>query len=517
MTAGTLQQDYERYLELLRGRQANLVGIGVTAFNRIGPGLFYPEYEIVGYKDSSDIDCLKKIVPIKTIQADFRGDGDINRNNTLAILQHAGVQKYLSSKSGVKVFVYRTTERIDALCDSLGYEVFANRHDIRDRFENKDEFFHIGRKIGLPMIPGTQLNVAELTDDRYRGLQEEVGKRLVFQLTEIFRGGGQGTFFINSVDDLERFRAFVAKQNANPAKTKVAKVNVTRFISGPSPSITGCATRHGVLTGVVQTQILDVPELVDRDRDGVYLGHDWGASDYDPLVQKQADAIAQKLGAYMYAQGYRGIFGIDLIVDDETGKVYPVECNPRYTGAFPVYTMLQVAYGEIPLDVFQLLEFFDIDYPLDFEAVNRSWKTPKSAAHVTLHNLHKERWARVNGQLTAGTYRLVKRKTKKLKNKKTEEQKNLAYELERVGDGVLFSDLHREDEFVVTDGCPRPGTVVKPRLRVGKLVFRRRILERPGVLSNFAMEAYRAVMRGFDLQVVSAEEQTRLDKEYGYE
>jgi len=477
-----------------------VVGVGVTAFNRIGPAFFYPNYQIVCYKDGSDIGGLRRLTSIRSVQSDFAAFGDIRRNNTLAILRQKGVQQYLKSLSGrVRIFVYRSTENVENLCDQLGLEVFANRHNFRDRFENKSEFFKIGREVGLPMISGEQWEIDNLDVDAYHKLRKRLGEKLVFQLTDFSLGGGQGTFFIVYGSDFDNYKEFVERKRQEKPERPLTFVNVTKFVDGMSASIAGCATRHGVLTGVVQTQVMDVAELGESERSGVFRGHDWSYQHYESWVQNQADSIIRKLGEYMYDQGYKGVFGVDLIVDRQQRKVYLVECNPRYTGAFPVYTMLQMQKDEIPLDVFQLLEFFDINYEIDFESISKSWKQPKTGAHLILHSPYKEEWSRAKGNLSAGVYRIK------------------GSRLEKVGDGVLYDSISDGDEFVLTDGCPRPGTLTKPLLRVGKLIFKKGVLSKPGELTEFGVEAVMRVMEGFDFQKVSDEEQKRLDGEYNYQ
>lgn len=489
--------DYQAdYLGLLRSQGVAVVGIGVTAFNRIGPGLIYPDYQIVCHKWGTDLEELEKICKITSIQRDFPEE-DIRRLNTLAILSHRGVQGYLKGLGKpVKIFVYRTTERVDELCAELGFEVLANKAEIRDKYENKKEFFEIGRKMGLPMIPGEQWEIDKLTEKEYGRVVERLGGKLVFQLTEYSRGGGSGTYFVSSLDDFLAFRASVKERRA---ERELTYVNLTRFVEGDSPSITGCATRYGVLTGPVQMQAIDIPELAKTDRKGVFRGHDWSYKHYEPWVQEQAQVIARRLGEHMYKDGYRGIFGVDLIVDWEKKKVYPVECNPRYTGAFPVYSMIQHEVGEVPLDVFQLLELMNVDYKMDFGAIDESWKGSKRGAHLVVSNPNLTEWARAQGDLKAGVYRLKDD------------------DLERVGDGVTYGDVGSEDEFVLTDGCPRQGELVKPHLRAGKLIFKRSILEEPGMLNDFARTALKKVMEGLQLEVVSRQEQDKLNQEYGYD
>ena len=40
-----------------------------------------------------------------------------------------------------------------------------------------------------------------------------------------------------------------------------------------------------------------------------------------------------------------------------------------------------------------------------------------------------------------------------------------------------MTDLQKDEEFILTDGCPAPGDLIKPHLRVGKLIFKNGVLE----------------------------------------
>jgi len=43
------------------------------------------------------------------------------------------------------------------------------------------------------------------------------------------------------------------------------------------------------------------------------------------------------VGPALIAQGYRGIFGMDIVIEDDTDKVYLIEINPRVTAVSHVY------------------------------------------------------------------------------------------------------------------------------------------------------------------------------------
>ena len=448
-----LQSKKKELIKKLQEYKKPIAVIGVTAFNRIGPSFFLPNYQIICYKDSSDIDWMvKKGFKILSIQKDFPTE-DLKKTNTLEILKHKQVQDYLKNLGEAKVLIYRTSEEIDKITNKLGLSIIANSEPIRQAYEDKKKFREIGKEAGLELIPGETLRLKILNIKKWQQLMKKYGRRLVFQLTEFDKGGGKGTFFINNKEDFRLFWKAVKSESE-----KLNWVNIAKFIKGPSPSITGCVTKHGILCGLVQTQILDIPEVKTTDRSGVFCGHDWSFCHYPENIQSQAEKICARLGEYMIKHNYKGIYGIDLVIDEETSKVYPVECNARYTGAFPVYSMMQESNGEIPLDVFQLLEFLNIDYQIDVKKINQSLRTAKKGAHLVLANLNSNNWSKIEGGFPAGVYQYNNGEVKFLRG------------------GFSYSDIEEENEFVYTDGCPRPGSYLKPNMRLGKLIFKRQII-----------------------------------------
>ena len=50
--------------------------------------------------------------------------------------------------------------------------------------------------------------------------------------------------------------------------------------------------------------------------------------------------------------------------------MYLGELNPRVTGASSMTNVTAVAYGDMPLFLFHLLEFMDVDYEIDVDELN---------------------------------------------------------------------------------------------------------------------------------------------------
>ena len=85
------------------------------------------------------------------------------------------------------------------------------------------------------------------------------------------------------------------------------------------------------------------------------------------------------IGERLRREGYRGYFELDFLVDSESGEMYLGELNPRVTGASSMTNVNAVAYGDMPLFLFHLLEFMDVDYEIDVAELNTRWA---QEAHV---------------------------------------------------------------------------------------------------------------------------------------
>ena len=66
-------------------------------------------------------------------------------------------------------------------------------------------------------------------------------------------------------------------------------------------------------------------------------------------------------------EGYKGVFCLDFLLDTDDGNVYLGEINPRISGASPLTNLITSRYGGVPLFLFHLLEFIDVDWELDLD------------------------------------------------------------------------------------------------------------------------------------------------------
>ena len=199
------------------------------------------------------------------------------------------------------------------------------------------------------------------------------------------------------------------------------------------------------------------------------------------------------------------------MVVDEAGRVWPVECNSRYTGAFPMYTMMQINNKEIPLDVWHLLEWLGVDYEMDIDEVQKLGRGEKQGAQLLLHNLERKT-VTATKTVKAGMYRIAPQPVRRAQSFATplDVPSGVSPDILRasVTDGAIqyvrpgFSllDIKSEDEFVLCDRVAGEESVLKPAERLGRLVFKRQVVDEKGSLLPEIREVVRAVYDRYNLR-----------------
>lgn len=432
-----------------------IFGVSVYAFERLGPENFIGDYELISLYDSKETDFIKKDLPVFCLEKEI--GRRIKPRNSTSIICHSRVQEFLHKKSGDKkpiILVYKTSIKMEREAEKNNFELAVAPFCFGKKFlENKVKFRRILEGIGIKVPPGRIVPISFLANRKLRDFKKEFGFPFVMQHPQ--KGGGKGTFFVK---DQRSFNT--AKQLLRREETE--EFIITKLIKGPSPSMTGCVTRHGVLSTRPQYQICDEP-LLNRNpgRGGLFCGHDWSLP-FSDKVLKQAKEVVDKIGSYFKKEGYKGIFGLDFILDAKKEELYVVECNPRLLASFPALTMVQVENGELPIIAFHLLEYTKVSYNINIDKINEQMWKKKEGSQMYLHNPFNKKVIQKT-ELRAGIYK---------KNKKGKK-----INLKFIKDTYKFSDLKNENEYLFTDGIQKKGSIIKGSQRL-------RILNKSSVLGS---------------------------------
>ena len=90
--------------------------------------------------------------------------------------------------------------------------------------------------------------------------------------------------------------------------------------------------------------------------------------------RRTATQLVRRLGDRLAKEGYRGFFEVDVLVDTDTGEVYLGELNPRISGASSITNVTAGAYADVPLFLFHILEYMNVDFDLDVDEINERWE-----------------------------------------------------------------------------------------------------------------------------------------------
>jgi hypothetical protein len=252
-----------------------------------------------------------------------------------------------------------------------------NSPTIAHAYEHKryfrDEFAEL---INMPDHVVRRLD--ELNLDMFNELQTLYGK---FVIQDVESSGSKGTFIVSNQD---QYNNAVKVLNETSFSGSVV---VSEFVNGQPYSVQVCVTKYGVFTGGLQRQLVDSKYLCNLDLPGVsrWCGGELGG-DMPEIIKHRTQEIAAVVGSELSSHGYRGIFGIDLLITPEN-DVYAIEVNARLTGYTHVLSDMQFANNKIPFALLHTLELGNYKYEVDdLEALPTMNSTSEPYSYLILNS-----------------------------------------------------------------------------------------------------------------------------------
>src|SRR3989339_240210 len=470
-----LQRNWSAYIKDLDRVDKDLersrtVFIGATPYTRIVPSFFMKNYEILCLKDCKEIDYLRQYADIYCLEREFPDTIDQIKSTTELVKNRYFLQHLKQSGRRFSVLLYMLGGALQNELRQKGIHYLANHPMIARGVLYKGNFRKLLKQLKLPTLPDKLFPKGDFMSLDYQDLVKEFGPSFVCQRGDYDTGGQRGTFFVHQQNDFE-----LVKNNFT-AEGNFKTVQLSKFIKGNSLSMIGCVTESGILCSGLQTQLVDIPEVLDGEEAlGQFLGHDWGNRDYSHEAVIQAEAVIKTLGRHLYEKKYRGIFGVDFMYDPKTpAAIYPIECNPRFTGSFPLISLLQMQKRLPPFELFHILEHKKIKYEAEVDVLNKLYKDlpPQSNIYVGAHNV-----SRMPVELESGVYVF-------------NDQGDISYKRP----GAFPWQLKNEFEFLVIDNIFfKNYPLMQDVSRLFRLIFPRRISE----TSNQLQPLFRHIVKSF--------------------
>ena len=332
--------------------------VSATAFNLLGIDRWIPTFRYVNYYDSFDGYHPNVFVPRHHEPPLFESIEEICNY----LLAHKDVHDFIGEAGPGKAVFLMFDEETEGLAEEAGLEVAMPSAALRTRLDSKIETTRLADEAGVPSVPNVVGRADSYGDLLELALGANLGQDLVVQTP--YGDSGQTTFFVGSPSDWEESSAELVGQD----------LKVMKRIDPQEAAIEGVITRHGTLVGPLMTELTGFPELTPYG--GGWCGNDVFATALTERQRLLAREYTQRMGDRLREEGYRGYFELDFLADADSGELYLGELNPRVTGASSMTNVTAVAYGDMPLFLFHLLEFADVDYQIDVAALNEAWAHP---------------------------------------------------------------------------------------------------------------------------------------------
>jgi biotin carboxylase len=331
--------------------------VSATAFNLLGIDRWVRNFGFVSYYDSFDGHHPRVFTPAHASPPAFDSIEQICNY----LLGHKQVVDRVRPGGGKALFLM-FDEETEQLAREAGLEVAFPPAALRHRLDSKIVTTQLADEAGVPSVPNVLGRAAGFEELRALADGAGLGHELVVQTP--YGDSGQTTFFVSTREDWEAHADQLSRE----------ELKVMRRIDPREAAIEGVITRHGTVVGPLMTELTGFPELTPYG--GGWCGNDVFAGALTERHRLLARRYTQQIGERLRHEGYRGYFELDFLADTRSGEMYLGELNPRVTGASSMTNVTAVAYGDMPLFLFHLLEFMDVDYEIDVEELNAGWAQP---------------------------------------------------------------------------------------------------------------------------------------------
>jgi biotin carboxylase len=333
--------------------------VGATPFNLLGIDRWVRNFSYIAYYDAWDGAHPRVFTPQHRPYIEFQSGEEINN----WLLQNAEVRAFIERRRprGMRpkiamVFFDEETERI---CEELGYDLILPAARLREHLDSKLVTTRLGNEVGAASVPNVLTNIGDWEELTSAAEAAELGTDLVIQTP--YGDSGKTTFFIASASDWHKHRKDIAGQD----------VKVMKRINNRPVAVEAVLTSRGTVVGPFMSELTGHAKLTPYR--GGWCGNEMFPEVLTGDLRAKAADLVRRLGDRLGAEGYRGFFEVDVLVDTDTNAVYLGELNPRISGASSITNVTAGAYADVPLFVFHLLEFMDVDFDFDIAEINDRW------------------------------------------------------------------------------------------------------------------------------------------------
>jgi len=273
------------------------------------------------------------------------------KGSTAELMKHKHVMTFITSErqkaapsrgKSVNIIVFKPTVEIEEWCKTMGWKLLNPSSKFGERFEEKIVQTALLKKLNL-RTPKTivatigdvyvQTNTVALRQVRNTEQNSVIDVPAILQFN--LGHTGEGTYLIQRASDLKPFQKFPKR----PAR-------VAEFIDGIPLTVNALVGKR-VYVSAPSLQITGIRALTPFPF--ATVGNDWAyvsrTSNVGTSIRSELRRIVITIGNELKRQGYRGAFGVDLVLG-KNRKLHVIEVNARQTNSFVYESEVQrLRYG----------------------------------------------------------------------------------------------------------------------------------------------------------------------------
>lgn len=223
-------------------------------------------------------------------------------------------------KKGDFVVVFKNTPQIEKICKNHNWNLLNPKAEISSRVEEKiSQITWLGPL--SKYLPKHKIDICKNINWRW--------KNFIIQFNHSHTGSG--TILVDSKEKLEEIKN----------KFPMREARVVEYIKGPLFTNNNVVWGDKIMVGNINYQITGLSPFTDNHF--ATIGNDW-ALPHKILSKEQIKEykkIVLAVGKRLKKDGWKGLFGVDIIVDENTKKLYLIEINARQPASTTFESILQ--------------------------------------------------------------------------------------------------------------------------------------------------------------------------------
>ena len=230
--------------------------------------------------------------------------------------------KATADKNNPQILVFKNTKQIEKICADNNWKLLNPSAQLATTIEEKiSQIKWLGDK--AKFLPEHKVDICKNINFK--------NEKFILQFNQSHTGSG--TILVESQKQLTEIKN----------KFPMREVKVTKFIEGLLLTNNNIVTNKEIILGNISYQITGLEPFTNNKFSTI--GNDWGLA-HKILNDKQLvkyQEIVEAVGKKMQTENWRGLFGVDIILEKDSDNLYLIEINARQPASTTFESQLQIA------------------------------------------------------------------------------------------------------------------------------------------------------------------------------